>query len=190
LALWRATIQMEPNAIPVRQNLAAACVHAGLIPCALEYYPAVIQARPFDADSLSGYGWALSVAGRLKEARIYFERARAAAPQQAKPWYNLALLAEQEGNAGEAERDYRQALQIDPNLGEARENLAMLLVQRQELTEAESQFRAAGSFLNLGKLLAMEGRFADAERAYRSAIQADQHRAEAQAALERLPQRR
>jgi type IV pilus assembly protein PilF len=103
------------------------------------------------------------------------------------PWYNLGILAEQGQDPQSAERNYRKALELDPDATSVRENLGILLAEQKRYQEAVSQFRAAGSFVNLGRVLALAGQRQEAEEAYREALRRDSNNMEARRQLAALP---
>lgn len=81
----------------------------------------------------------------------------------------------------EAERCYREALELDPKLASAMTNLGNLLHRRGELVEAEALYRQAleldpaqpEGFYNLGYLYAEQGEFQDACRHFRACLKID-----------------
>jgi tetratricopeptide (TPR) repeat protein len=95
--------------------------------------------------------------------------------------YNLGNLYAALGRPGDAERQYRRALQIDAQLFMAQANLATLLAGQGRLAEAERllreaharQPRQAAIAFDLGLLLAEVGQRAEAERMLRAALAAD-----------------
>jgi tetratricopeptide (TPR) repeat protein len=95
--------------------------------------------------------------------------------------YNLGNLYVALGRPGDAERQYRRAVEIDDQLYMAKVNLAMLLATGGRLEEAERLLREAraaqpghaGISFNLGLLLAEEGRREEAEKMLRAALAAD-----------------
>lgn len=91
-------------------------------------------------------------------------------PTAARAWYNLGVLARQEGDAAAAKGLFRRALVLRPDYVEARTNLAALsgaeaieeyagLVRKNVRTPVPS--------MNLAGLLVKEGKFEEALRVYR-----------------------
>lgn len=65
--------------------------------------------------------------GDRAAARVAFERARAANPQEVSALINLGVLCGEEGDLAEAERFFREAVRIRPEKREAQSNLALAL---------------------------------------------------------------
>ncbi len=179
VVLWQGAVAAEPRSVAARENLAGAYLSHGQAQRALPLYAALVRERPLDYDSMLSYGTTLASTGRLPEARAGFERAAMLRPSSAVPWYNLGLLSETAGDPRSAERCYRRALELDPASPSAHENLGILLAEQKHLEEAAAHFRAAGSLVNLGKVLAMAGNPREAEAAYRQALDNDKNDAEA-----------
>jgi Tfp pilus assembly protein PilF len=75
--------------------------------------------------------------GNASRARAEFERALETRPDAAVPTRTMLGLIEQaEGNAAQAEQQYRAALARDSRAGVAANNLAWLLAERGEIDEA------------------------------------------------------
>jgi tetratricopeptide (TPR) repeat protein len=78
---------------------------------ALSYYEQAIQVNPNDHITINNIGGYLMQAGKLTEARQYFERVLRIEPQYPNTHYALALLAEKEGKAAAAFESAIQAIQ-------------------------------------------------------------------------------
>src|SRR5262249_16423421 len=68
-------------------------------------------------------------AGDATSARTAFEAATKKNPKQADAFHYLALVDDQAGQKGEAEKNYRKALELDPGLEESAINLAAILIE-------------------------------------------------------------
>jgi predicted Zn-dependent protease len=92
--------------------------------------------------------------------------------------YNLALVAEQRGNAGAARAAYDAEIAANPKNYGAQFNLGKLLMKEGRLADATSRFRAAvearpdfaEGYLYLAKALLDAGNLAGAERAARDGL--------------------
>lgn len=92
---------------------------------------------------------------------------------------NLASLARDQGDLGEAEDHYRAALAMDPQLDKARTELAPLLVERGEEVAATALLRQgivsspapANLEFALGLLFGGAGRFLEADAAFTAALE-------------------
>lgn len=100
-------------------------------------------------------------------------------PGSPEGYYNLAVTLVRKGDSLEAERRYRQALELRPAYPEAANNLAILLMARNETQEAEALYRVAlaerpdycEAHINLGKLLTDTARRVEALYFLRRAVQ-------------------
>lgn len=99
-----------------------------------------------------------------------------------------------EGDPGEAERHYRQAIALNPEYAEARNNLALVLRARKEDLEAEIQLLRAlaakpdlvNARFNLACLFADQGRGERAIEEFRRVLDLDPEHAEARIELDEL----
>ncbi|MDP2188808.1 MAG: tetratricopeptide repeat protein [Sphingobacteriaceae bacterium] len=78
---------------------------------ALSYYEQAIKANPTDHITINNIGGYLMQAGKVNEARQYFERVLRLEPNYPNTHYALALLAEKEGKAAEAFESAIKAIQ-------------------------------------------------------------------------------
>jgi predicted double-glycine peptidase len=99
-------------------------------------------------------------------------------PDSALLWTNLGNADMQLGKRGEAESDFRKALDVDPAARDAMNNLAWLLYQQKRLDEAESLARKAASLHGpdsylvldtLARVLAAKGNCSEAQAAFQQA---------------------
>lgn len=100
-------------------------------------------------------------------------------PDSALLWTNLGNADMQLGKRGEAEIDFRKALDADPANRDAMNNLAWLLFQQKRLDEAETFARKAASLHGpdsylvldtLARVLAAKGNCSEAQAAFDKAI--------------------
>jgi tetratricopeptide (TPR) repeat protein len=100
-------------------------------------------------------------------------------PDSALLWTNLGNANVQLGRRGEAEDDFRKAVDADPKSRDAMNNLAWLLYQQKRLDEAESFARKAASLNGpdsylvldtLARVLAAKGNCSEAEAAFKQAM--------------------
>jgi|WetSurMetagenome_2_1015567.scaffolds.fasta_scaffold01796_3 tetratricopeptide (TPR) repeat protein len=122
-----------------------------------------------------------SQAKDLKAAAEELQQTLAFAADMPSGRYNLGIQAQNRGEAGEAEKQYRKALEFDDQFYLARVNLALLLNQQGRNAEAEALLTGAlkthprdpSIAFNLGLLLAEEGKDKEAQAALRIALEAD-----------------
>jgi len=101
-------------------------------------------------------------------------------PRNKVAWYNLGVIAQQDGRTADARAAYDEALKIDPKYPSALFNKALLLKSSEPdraiglLKRAVAAHpKAATAHLQLGLILAEKNRHEEAEDAFRHAVAAD-----------------
>jgi Flp pilus assembly protein TadD len=138
----------------------------------------VVDAAPDDADAIHLLGLVRKQAGDFETAERCLRRSIDVAPARAEFHANLANLLRTRGRRPEAEFEYRSALQLQPDLRPARLGLARLLNEAGFHAAAEDEARQllrasdrdAEGWSTLGASLRAQGRFDQAEAAYRRAL--------------------
>jgi Flp pilus assembly protein TadD len=127
--------------------------------------------NPDDLEVLSAYGKALADAGRLSEAAEVLKQSH----RPEKPnWSILSAqgsVADQMGDHGSAQLFYREALKINPGEPAILSNLGLSLALTKKLDQAEETLRLANAHpradarvrQNLALVLALQGKFTEAE---------------------------
>jgi protein O-GlcNAc transferase len=139
------------------------------------------QLRESDAHfpaALVGLGFALKEQGRSKEAREVLERARALVSDDADVHFLLADLYLQAGEKTSAIESCRRALAVNPELIDAQLSLSRLLLETEQFEQAEISYRREialipnhfGPHHQLGVVLSLQGRDAEAAEQFRHAI--------------------
>lgn len=142
----------------------------------------------------ANYGKALEYAGRLEEARAWWERMIRVMPDAADGYVNLGVMWHEAGDLDRAEAAYRAALEKEPGCAQAHYDLALVEKRRGYLELALAglrRARAAGLrnapvLEKIGEVSAELGRDGDAEAAYGEAFRADPLSWRAGVALARL----
>ena len=127
--------------------------------------------NPQDRDVLGAYGKALADAGRLKEAASVL--ANAHTPERPN-WSILSAqgsVADQLGEHEQAQNYYKAALRMRPDEPSVMSNLGLSYALNKQLPQAEETLRDAANNpradirvrQNLALVLALEGKFAEAE---------------------------
>ncbi|MFH9978380.1 tetratricopeptide repeat protein [Streptomyces sp. NPDC017179] len=109
-----------------------------------------------------------------------FRRVLELDPHNKVAWYDLGVVAQQEGRAGDASKAYDKALKIDPRYASALYNKAVLVKssdpgQAVDLLQRAiaAMPNAATAHLQLGLILAQKGRDDAAEEEFGRAVAAD-----------------
>ncbi len=127
--------------------------------------------RPHDLEVLAAYGKALADAGHLEEAAAVLERSHT--PERPS-WSVLSAqgsVADQLGDHGQAQSYYAAALKIAPNQPQVLSNLGLSYALERQMPDAERTLRTAAAQpgadmrvrQNLALVLALQGKFAEAE---------------------------
>ncbi|MDR3463842.1 MAG: tetratricopeptide repeat protein [Beijerinckiaceae bacterium] len=131
--------------------------------------------NPHDLEILAAYGKALADAGRLQEAAEVLGRAHT--PERPN-WSVLSAqgsVADQLGNHDQAQSYYVAALKIVPDQPEVLSNLGLSYALQRQMPNAEQTLRKAAAQpgadmrvrQNLALVLALQGKFAEAEEVSR-----------------------
>jgi tetratricopeptide (TPR) repeat protein len=153
---------------------------------AIEYFTRHLDMVEDDQQTLVQIGKCYTDMGRLEDADAALRRALALG-DDAVGSYNLGVVLEERGRDGEAEREYRRAVDLGPGLANARNNLGGLLARTGRRAEAK-QFldesirldpTSPDAYTNMSALLLNEGAFAEAARFARLALEANPRHADA-----------
>jgi tetratricopeptide (TPR) repeat protein len=171
-------LQLNPRIVEARVGLAHALVDMGRLSEALTSFQKALEFNPRLADAHNGLGNALVDLGRAEEAEASYRRALALQPESAEVHSNLAKALLEMDRVEESVACARRAVQLSPQLAEAHENLANALLNV-NLEEAVAHYRTALRARpddaelnnNLGVVLRLLGRTAEAEASCRRALE-------------------
>ena len=127
--------------------------------------------HPADKEVAGAYGKALADAGRLQEAVPVLAGAHTPERPSWSIYSSQGSVADQLGNHGQAQEYYRSALEIVPGEPTVLSNLGLSYALSKDLPKAEQALRAAVASpradarvrQNLALVLALQGKFAEAE---------------------------
>lgn len=134
---------------------------------------------PKMGEALYALGYILYERGEIEAAIPWMEKAVAATPNHPERLNGLAQAYEAAGrDAGDAERLYQKALQIQPAAANIRTNYGRLLEKQQRFAEALAAYQAsvredpwqAEAHYNLGTLYQRQNQPTEAERYLREAV--------------------
>ena len=140
-----------------------------------------------ETEHLNTQGVQYLTSNDLPKAHAKFVEAWKQEPQNAETLYNLASTYHRRGQTVEAERYYRQALQIDPKLEACRHNYYLLLVSEnrtaEACTDAQSWLaknpKSADAYTELGWLLRVQGDLPNAQKNLEQALTLEPHNSDA-----------
>ena len=146
--------------------------------------------KPVDITAQLDAGAAHYAAGRLTEAESAYGLVEAAAPNEPRAAYSLAIIDLRLGRLKQAVRRLRRVARIEPAFGDAHHNLGYAFQQLGRWSDAVAAYRKAAdqnpvatSHLNLAIALAAIGRLEEAAQHYRLAAADPATRADALARL-------
>jgi Flp pilus assembly protein TadD len=167
---------------------AAAAAATGVALWAIESQSAAPESEAVSVTRKTLQANALLQAGILQQGKYQdskgaartYRRVLELDPGNKLAWYNLGVIARQDGRTADARAAYDKALKIDPSFGSALYNQAMLL----ESSEPDRALgllkravaanpKASTAHLQLGHILAKKDRDDEAEAAYRRAVAVD-----------------
>ncbi|ODS39760.1 MAG: hypothetical protein A7315_10465 [Candidatus Altiarchaeales archaeon WOR_SM1_79] len=125
--------------------------------------------------------WKFTMEEEIRDLEDEIEWEEKYLKEDAEPHYNLGCLLSDLERYGEAEKEYRKAIEIDPELALAHTRLGGLLYNLERYGEAEKEYRKAieidpedtWAHGSLGWLLYNLERYGEAEKEYRKAIEID-----------------
>jgi tetratricopeptide (TPR) repeat protein len=174
-------------ALAENPNNPSACLNAGLalkdlrkFDAAKSQIQACLRSKPDFELAYAGLGGLLDDMKDFDGAIAQYKKALALKPDDANTHYSLGFVYGNKGDFASAIREYREAKRLDPNKLEARQNLGTALMHT-DPAAAIIEFREFAAFAPdwpfchecLGDALYRTGKYEEAEKEYRTAIQHD-----------------
>ncbi|SPE42095.1 Tetratricopeptide TPR_2 repeat protein (fragment) [Candidatus Sulfopaludibacter sp. SbA3] len=193
-AVMRHRLEKNPADFSANFNLGAVKLSRLDAPGAVTMLEAAVRIQPARGDARNMLGLALATTGRLAEAIAEYQIALQEQPALASARFNLANALARSGRLEEAIQNYRTVKESDPNFEEVRLRLAQALSAHARQLKSEDRVAAATAecrqaiALNpadsmthgdLGDLLMLQGRFAEALTELDKALQLDPSNIEA-----------
>jgi predicted O-linked N-acetylglucosamine transferase (SPINDLY family) len=188
LACYDEAVRLRPDFADAHNNRGVLLRDLGRDELAEQAFRRALSLAPQFADAWNNLGQVLRAYGKSRQARECFERAVASDPRHAHAHANVGEALQHDGDAKGAEAAYRRALAIQPHFADALNGLGSLLMGEGRIDEALAQFTDAVSalersdlpraqqvagLLTKARLLSLQERFVEAERACRRALQLD-----------------
>ena len=189
---WQAALDADPTYIPARLSLATHSIEQGDGAKAEEYVIDVVRDEPANVTALLLYARALLLQKRFDSAEALSERARSADPGNSQVHAILGDIALQQHHLALALLQYEKAMLLEPRSEEAIEGLTAVYkkggVNRRILEKLETLAQNGGAPSSrlmeiTGRLYASEGKYADATRCLKRAVEMDPDRSSAALAL-------
>ena len=168
---WEKRYESRPNDKEAALTFARGLRAQGQYDQAVAVLQKTALKSPEDLEILGGYGKALADAGRFSEAAEVLKQSH----RPEKPnWSILSAqgsVADQMGDHGSAQAFYRESLKINPGEPAVLSNLGLSLALTKRLDQAEETLRLANAHpkadarvrQNLALVLALQGKFTEAE---------------------------
>lgn len=180
---FRRAMALDPKFMTPRLDLADLFMATGRVDDAVEAFRAATTADPKHAGAAFGLGRALAARGDLPGAQRAFEQSARLAPALPMPPVALAEVLGAQKRFDDAHAQLDKALQLAPEhmpALAARVNLLRAAGKRTEAVAEQQRIVArlqgpavAPAYVQLGTLQQEAGQAAEAEAAYRKAIEAD-----------------
>lgn len=142
-AILEEATRLAPDNPALQHQLANVCLDVGDTEAALEAARAFTRLLPHTALSWHQYGLTLVKLDRMEEALRQFETARKLAPEDVSILNNLAMAHVRLGHPERALREWQEALERRPHFGTAYLGIGQLLEQQGKTAEAEVAYRKA-----------------------------------------------
>ncbi len=177
--LFTRTLEVYPNAVLARNNLANIKRDEGDLEGALQEYQAALEVHPNNAVVLNNMGIVYRSQGKNDEAVAAYEKAMELRPDFADAPYNRGYLEFTRGNKEEAMNWYKKALEIDPHHLRSRIAISVILSDANQDLDA-MKILAEGATLqpdiaeypyNLAILLEKNGKRKEAHAMYLHAVE-------------------
>ena len=187
-------VKKAPQNEGLRGVLAQACLYAKQYECVLEQYKVIVTANPNSAQADMLAGEADDGLNRPLDAIAEFEAAEKAAPQQPDVHFGLGYLLWKQHKYAQAAQEFELEIENDSNQAQALAYLGDTEMKLEETAQAEAALERAVklpdavrlAWVDLGIVLAGEGRNDEAAADFEHAIQMDPKQVDAHWRLARL----
>jgi len=177
-AHFQKAIEIVPEYVEARHNLAVVLASQGQVAAAIDQYEQVLQLSPGHDQALNNLGTLLAKEGLTDKAAEHFRQAIQLRPDDSQAYYNLANVLVASGRLDAAVKLYQQVIQMKPDDAEAHNNLGAVLARQGHLDEAIGHYRRALElkpnyaevYCNLGDALALRGQLDQAAEQYRRVL--------------------
>lgn len=138
---YQAALDLKPNLVEARNNLALLQVEEGLLDEAISNYEEALKRKPNQAQVHNNYGRALVRTGRIDEGIEHFRKAISLKSNYAQPYCNLGSALADLGKFDEAVSEYKKALRVNPKFADAYCRMGLAQARQGKLDEALSNFK-------------------------------------------------
>jgi len=172
IEIQRELLAMNPGFRSGWHNLGLLLLSAGRRSEALDAFQRSAEREPRNPATALNLGYTYDLLGeRVRAVEQYF-RTIALAPRDARPWYNLAVIALEQGQTGNARTALAKVLELTPD-----DHAARALAERLDSATQSASASPEGTTLDrclAGRAAAEEGRYAEAVAKLRTAAWLDE----------------
>jgi tetratricopeptide (TPR) repeat protein len=194
IALWKDTIEKNPNAWIAHNNLGNEYSRAGQFDLAAKSYSDTLKVKPNYAEAEDNLGLALLRLNRLEESKEHFLRATHLDPTIWQAHNNLGTIFGNQGNMREASQHFEAALKIDSGNFEIHNNLGLVYgaLKKREKALMHFEFATQGKtnrhnvYLNIGNFFLEMGEDENALLNFRKALQYNPKFLEARKSIDKI----
>jgi tetratricopeptide (TPR) repeat protein len=187
-------VEQSPQNEELRGVLAQACLYAKQFACTLEQYKQIVTANPDSAQAHMLAGEAEDGLHHTPEAIAEFQAAEKVAPHEPNVHFGLGYLLWTQHKYQDAAQEFQAELEGDPSHAQALAYLGDTEIKLEQTAQAQATLeKAVGlpgatrlAWLDLGIVLADEGRNDEAEADFKHVIQMDPNQVEGHWRLARL----
>jgi Tfp pilus assembly protein PilF len=137
LTLYTSTLETNPDAHVIRNNLAAIYYDRGDLVRAGREWELALEGKPDNVVTMNALAMLYTQRGRYSEARTMVQRAIAAKPLWGPVHYNYGLLLQKENEPDKAMAEFKLAVELSPLDATARRCYGEALLGNGRLNEAE-----------------------------------------------------
>ena len=193
IRLYTHTLQISPDAYPIRNNLGTVYWVEGRVEAAATEWARALELAPANAIILNNLGLARARQKRYAEAESLYQRAIEVKPNYTDPHLNLGVMEVKEREKSKAELQLRAAVALSPLNIRARNELGKLYLSEGRQDEAKVQFKRsvesepnATAWDELGEIAFRQHQSFQAEAAFHNALALNPFDSEARFGLARL----
>ena len=194
VTFYEETLKKTPQSARIHYNLGLVYIEKGLIQKGIDSFKKAIELRPGYAEAYVNLGYTYQKMGRNREAQLWFEKGAAAAPMSYLPYYYLANLYSDTGRLKESIEFYKKALGIKTDKPSIYYDMAVACDKAGDIKSAEAAYRKTleldasytNACINLGALLAQEGRPENAKEVWERGLKREPDNPDLKKNLERL----
>ena len=193
LTLYTRTLETDPDAAVIRNNLAGVFFASGQVERAGREWEIALAGKPDNVVTMNALGIFYTQEGKYAYAREMFQRAITAKPLWGTAHCNYGLLLQKTGEPDHALEEFKTSVQLSPLDANGRRRYGDALLAAGKLDDAEAQLKSAvdlepslEALQSLTQLYLQEEKYAQAEIVLRRTVKEFPYDSAAHFSLARL----